>query len=67
MSVTNLQAPCLHPDFVPEPEYLAVASEVFDATLQGTDTESIQAKIAVLDDEGEANVVLNSIALFLSH
>ena len=68
MSVSSLPAQNLHLDFDPEPEYLAVASEMFDAALQGTDTESIQAKISVLDGDGDgdgdANVVLNSIALF---
>ncbi|MDI9941395.1 hypothetical protein SIM91_02110 [Rhodococcus opacus] len=64
MSVSSLPAEYLSLDFAPEPEYLAVASEMFDAALQGRDTETVQAKISVLDGDGQANVILNAIALF---
>lgn len=64
MRVSNLPAEYLSLDFDLEPEYRAVASEMFDAALQGMDTESVKAKIAVLDGDGQANVILTAIALF---
>ncbi|EKT79046.1 hypothetical protein WSS_A29189 [Rhodococcus opacus M213] len=63
-SVSTLPAEYLSLDFELEPEYRTVASEMFDAALQGTDTETVKAKIAVLDGDGQANVILTAIALF---
>jgi len=63
-SVGDLPREVLGFDFDPEPEYLALAAEMFDAALRGTDTELVKEKIDRLDGDGQANVILNAVGFF---